>query len=632
MVKKILLFEILLFLFSPAFTQSWRSSLYPENWLPGTKDAEGRFLHDFSFAGYWGGSLPLPEPNTNVVDVSKSPYFADKTGSSDVRAAIQQALDDVGRSGGGVVYLPEGTYKLNVSAPAGNGLKISYSKVVLRGAGAGKTFLYNENSNIRNSSVITVKPVTGGDWISSGTNTVTITEDMLNPAEVIPVSSVNGFKVGDWVIIRSDVTTGFIEEHQMTSLWGTAMTGPVFYRQIVSIDPVANTLKVDAPIRYFLKQRDNARVYRVNPVLSESGIENFSIGNRETTLTGLGDLDFDKAGTGAYEIHGSYLLSVYNSVNCWIKNINTFKPAQNTGDFHLVSNGILLQRSRFITVESCFFQKPQYEGEGGNGYMFILGGNDCLIRNTRANHGRHNFDFKTMQSNGNVILRCRGENSRLASDFHMHLSMANLFDNFTASKDFLEAKFRPYGTSPSMHGHPTTQSVFWNTNGEAYPSGKTAIVESAQYGWGYIIGTRGAASAVKTTPVSGTTGSYPYDSSPEDFKEGIGKGDQLEPQSLYEDQLKGRIARNSVQSAELRPTDSSERVAVYPNPSNSGMLHIESFHEIEGYRLINLSGQIVSGNQEKQGTRFGITVAEKGLYLLVLTVSGKPVVRKVIIS
>lgn len=263
--------------------------------------------------------------------------------------------------------------------------------------------------------------------------------------------------------------------------------------------------------------------------------------------------------------------------------------------------------------------------------MFTLGGNDCLIRNSHANHGRHNFDFKTMQANGNVILRCRGENSSLASDFHMHLSMANLFDNFTANKDFLEAKFRPYGTSPSMHGFPTTQSVFWNTNGEAYPSGKTAIVESAQYGWGYVIGTRGIASAVKTTPVSGTAGNYPYDSSPEDFKEGIGKGDQLQPKSLYEDQLRRRIARNSVQANESWPSDAPDRISIYPNPSNSGLINIESAREIDGYKLINLSGLIVSENHKIKGTRFGINVSEKGLYLLVLTVSGKSIVRKMVV-
>jgi hypothetical protein len=31
---------------------SWRSKLYPENWKPGFNDGQGRFLHDFSFAGY----------------------------------------------------------------------------------------------------------------------------------------------------------------------------------------------------------------------------------------------------------------------------------------------------------------------------------------------------------------------------------------------------------------------------------------------------------------------------------------------------------------------------------------------------------------------------------------------------
>jgi hypothetical protein len=631
MIKKSLLICFCTLLFSGVFAQTWRSSLYPENWLPGFKDAESRFLHDFSYAGYRSGDVALPVITANLVDVTKAPYFADNKGISDARQAIQQAIDNVGKAGGGVVFMPEGTYKINVSATANNALKINYSNVVLRGAGAYKTFIFNENSNIRGLSVITIRPVTGGDWVYSGTNSVTITSDLLEPAQVIPVSSVAGYKVGDWVVLRADVTTGFIDEHQMAGLWGTSMVGPIFYRTIVAINAAANTLKIDAPTRYFLKKRDNARVLKVTPVLSEVGLEHFSIANKQTTIAGLGDLDFSKSGTGAYEIHGSQLIGIFNAVNCWIRNVNTYKPAENAGDFHLVSNGILLQRTRFVTVESCFFQKPQYEGEGGNGYMFILGGNDCLIKNTHANHGRHNFDFKTMQASGNVILRCRGENSRLASDFHMHLSMSNLFDNFTANKDFLEAKFRPYGTSPSMHGHPTTQSVFWNTRGEAYPSGKTAIVESSQYGWGYVIGTRGAASAVKTTPVSGTTSGYPYNTSPEDFKEGIGKGDQLEPESLYEDQLKWRIARNSVQSSGGYSL-SDEHVLVYPNPTSSGILNVESTVAIDGYQLINLNGKVVAETKSNNGTRLKIAVSERGFYMLVLNVSGKLVVKKVLVS
>lgn len=630
MNRPLLLFFLLLASVFNLSAQEWRSSLYPSNWTPGTKDSQGRFLHDYSYAGYHSGSVPLPAIQSNVMDVTRPPYNADKTGATDTRAVLQQALNDAGQAGGGVVYLPEGTYKINVSSTAGNSLKISYSNVVLRGAGVDKTFIFNENSNVRNISVINIRPLTGGDWSSSGTNPVTITTDLLQPTQLIPVSSVTGYNVGDWVIIRSDVTTGFMEEHQMTSLWGTSMTGPMFYRIIIGIDPVTNTLKLDAPTRYFLKRRDNARVYKVTPVLKEVGLEDFSFANKQTTLAGLGDLDFNTQGTGAYEVHATNFIAFNSAVNCWVKNVNTYKPVDNTGDFHLVSNALVINRCRFITIDACFFQKPQYEGEGGNGYLFILGGNDCLIKDSRANHGRHNFDFKTMQSNGNVILRCQGENSRLASDFHMHLSMANLFDSFTANKDFLEAKFRPYGTAPSMHGHPTTQSVFWNTNGEAYPTGKTFIVESAQYGWGYIIGTRGLANAVKTTPFAGTTSNYPYDSSPEDFKEGIGMGNTLQPQSLYEDQLRLRLLRQTTHADRELPA--SDRVKVYPNPAISGVLQVESRLPVDTYRLFNLSGQLIAENHEKQGNSFALTIGRKGFYILQMIIEGQTVNQKIVVN
>jgi len=525
--------------------QSWRSSLFPANWKPGFKDTAGRFLHDFSYAGYQRGEKNIPVIRKRITDITKSPYFADAAGKDDITSKLQQALNDVGKAGGGVVYLPEGTYKINVSATEKNSIKISYSNTVLRGAGVNKTFIYNDQSNIRDVSVIDVKPLSQGDWMGKGTNTVSITTDLLEPTNIIPVTSVKGFKVGDWVLLRSDVTTGFIEEHQMTNLWAKGMNGTMFYRYIIAVDKKTKSLTIDAPTRYFLKKRDNARLYIVQPLLSEVGIEHFSIANRESILPGLGDVDFGKPGTGAYEIHGSNFIRISNAIHCWINNINTYKPVENIQDIHLVSNGILLSRSRFITVDSCDFQKPQYKGEGGNGYMYILAGNDCLVKNSRGGNGRHNFDFKSMQSNGNVIFRCRAENSRLASDFHMHLSMANLFDNVTVNKDLLEAKFRPYGSLPNMHGWPTTQSVFWNTNGEAYMKGKDCIVESAQFGWGYIIGSRGPASAVKTAPFFGVLNKYTFNSSPEDFTEGIGQGDLLQPASLYEDQLQKRIKRES---------------------------------------------------------------------------------------
>src|SRR5688572_24690903 len=113
---------------------SWRSALYPVTWTPGTKDSLGRFLHDFSYAGYRGGESPPTTPAGAILDVTLAPYGADPTGATDATAAIQGAIDAAGAAGGGVVYLPPGTYQLN--APAGKPycLVLDKSNVVLRGA------------------------------------------------------------------------------------------------------------------------------------------------------------------------------------------------------------------------------------------------------------------------------------------------------------------------------------------------------------------------------------------------------------------------------------------------------------------------------------------------------------------
>ncbi|HSI83495.1 MAG TPA: hypothetical protein VK970_06905 [Candidatus Methylacidiphilales bacterium] len=53
---------------------AWRSSLYPENWKPGFEDAQGNFLHDFSYAGYHRGEIPIPDHKDAVlIDVTAEP-------------------------------------------------------------------------------------------------------------------------------------------------------------------------------------------------------------------------------------------------------------------------------------------------------------------------------------------------------------------------------------------------------------------------------------------------------------------------------------------------------------------------------------------------------------------------------
>ncbi len=518
---------------------TWRSSLYPENWKPGFTDAQGRFLHDFSYAGYQGGERPLPVRTANVIDVTKPPYNADPRGTADATVAIQSALDAAANAGGGVVFLPAGTYRISPQDKAAFALQLSGDQVVLRGAGVDHTFLYGDSLAMRAKTVILVKPQTPIWWESDGYPKVLLEQDLLKPTSVIPVADPGIFKKGDLILVRSDITQRFIDELGMTGVWKTGgkyPAGLIYSRRVTAVDASAKTIRVDVPLRGFLRVADNARIMmpKRGRLLSESGLEDFSIGMKQHPGGRL-DEDYENKlaeGTAGYAMHRATAITLDSVENTWIRRVNSYRPVGNEDNIHIQSHGIRLFRSRHVTVEDCKWRFPQYRGEGGNGYLFTLYGNDCLIKSCEGQGARHNFSFGEMSANGNVLLNFTARDGRLPSDFHMFFSLANLIDNAVCDGDIVQGTLRGSG-----HGQTTTQSVFWNTEGRRYQEnyiyrgipnkGHSFLVESHQWGDGYVIGTRGPASVVKS----------------DDFVEGEGKGDTLVPRSLYEDQLARRLGK-----------------------------------------------------------------------------------------
>jgi hypothetical protein len=158
----------------------------------------------------------------------------------------------------------------------------------------------------------------------------------------------------------------------------------------------------------------------------------------------------------------------------------------------------------------------------------MVNGNDNLIRDCIGVEGRHNFDFQRGSAVGNVIYHCTMDHGLIASDYHMYFSTANLFDSCTCDGDFLECVYRPYGGKPE-HGWGGSQNVFWNTKGLSYGRQKFIVDSQQALKEGYVIGTQGPAFAV--SPKS--TGHI----------ELVGKGEALEPASLWEDQLKRRVGK-----------------------------------------------------------------------------------------
>jgi hypothetical protein len=173
-----------------------------------------------------------------------------------------------------------------------------------------------------------------------------------------------------------------------------------------------------------------------------------------------------------------------------------------------------------------------------------------LFRDGRASDARHGIIVASQAASGDVFLRMTAARSRYADDTHRQLAHALLWDATVLDGDWLQAVNRR--STSSGAGFTATESVFWNTRvvsvhrttvnvSAGFPLG--VAVESAQWGWGYVIGTAGAATAVATRAYTNTYWSGGDVGDPRDWVEGAGRGVTLYPPSLYEAQLAARMAR-----------------------------------------------------------------------------------------
>jgi len=376
-----------------------------------------------------------------------------------------------------------------------------------------------------------------------------IVSDLTGPTKIIPVADSSAYSAGDIVLLKWDFTDGWVADHGQEAYWNSTNGYPQpcnYFRKVVSVDYVNNIITIDVPTRYSMFQRDNARVLRTTGFLSEVGIEDFSIGNVENTTGGFGNDDWLVEGTTGYEVHGSYVIKMYDSYDSWIRRVYTYQPASNsTSTCHILSNGIQVDNSFQLTLEDCYFQRTEYGG-GGNGCMFVLRSNDILVKNCIAEFNRHGFLISTANASGIVLFGCTDKRTERAtglsgidgyvpgsrsSGHHLHFSHSNLLDGCTVIDSFFSFKHRMnFGTIP--HGLTAAHCVVWNMKSSENEYLYTVETEQGRYG--YVIGTCAECPDVNNlNPATNNT-------EPLDFVEGKGNGNTLTPQSLYLDQFNKR--------------------------------------------------------------------------------------------
>ncbi len=226
--------------------------------------------------------------------------------------------------------------------------------------------------------------------------------------------------------------------------------------------------------------------------------------------------------------------------------MGSFRPTGNATNVHVLSLGMQLAPHAFrVTVRDTELAFPQYRGDGGNGYLFSILGNDALLRDSRAEHARHGFIVNN-GSSGVVFLRNTVTDSRYSDDSHRFLAHANLYDNVRLDRAWLQAVNR--GSTSGGAGFTATQHVYWNTRVRAnHATARGCAIESAQWGYGYLLGSvaeTGATARLCPTSYSNSEWAALDQGSPADETESEGR--ELFPASLYEAQLALRCARERI--------------------------------------------------------------------------------------
>ena len=491
----------------------WYSHLYPENWTPEYTDADGRFLHDFSYAGYRNGEQDLPSLD-NLSRYSVLDYGADPQGEEDATAAFHSAIEAA--IDGGVVWVPEGLYRIDGL------LRIDHSDVILAGEGPSKSRLWFT----KNTSMTDQSSITFAGTIIQGQESL-LTQDSPSRSNKMHLASSEVLEEGQDVALGWFITDDFVEEHGMSDYW-TVFNGqwvPFFRRTVAAIDE--EKIEIDVPSRYTAKLRDFASIRIEEGYISECGIQDLAVAN---SIEFSQALLFDRA----------HVIQFEGVKDCWMKNVHSFAPPEQTE--HLQSGGVKVLGSKRVTVTDSRMEQSQHRGGGGNGYLFeISQSSEILIKDSIGIAGRHNFIqnwgfgtsgcvfLRTKSLDGTAYIDEAGDLSSVGfSEFHHSLAMANLIDSSTAD-DGWKAVNRLFYSSGS--GHSATENVFWNTKGNG-------SLYSYQYGHGYVIGSTDIEIYTEVSDVYDSFGT-----APEDFSEGIGEGETLIPQSLYEDQLRRRISR-----------------------------------------------------------------------------------------
>jgi hypothetical protein len=308
----------------------------------------------------------IPTNRTRQIDVTASPYNADKTGGADATNAIQAAVNAAVAND--VVYLPAGRYRVGGVITV-NGAK---DNVTIRGAGDSTIIDARGNSYL-----FAIGPGSDYAWASDAyaypNSNNNVTAGLTKGSTVLTLPSTSAFGAGQMIQIALQNQT------DPTSLKAGAIpTASVagfgtLRRQMTRIvSKTATTVTIFPPVHFTPDSGLEARVNIIQDQLEGFGLENLYI--------------------DCSQGNNSMPVSLGQSYRSWIKGVTVYKPS---------NYGIMLNDSLNCEVRKCKVFERKADGSNGAGYLLGHVGNSLIEDNISYKIGpaiEVNFS-----STGNVI-------------------------------------------------------------------------------------------------------------------------------------------------------------------------------------------------------------------------------------
>ncbi len=473
----------------------------------------GDRVMDFSYAGYMGGGVALPEV---PVKITVQPVEGDNT------ASIQEAVDKVAAMNPhagfrGAVLLAPGDYTCSGT------ITIRSSGVVLRGSGSGDKgstlrMVGGRHPAIAINSPAEARPGGEADRREGRVLGRTLVTDAYVPsgASTFTVADANALAPGDVISIQHPVTKAWVHFMQMDDLrrdgrpqtWlGTSRRGSTL-RTIKAV--AASRVTVDIPLSDCLDTKllspPGVAVLKMAPSarVDQVGVEHLHI------QCPAMEVAYTEAPYSAIRIGGD---------DCWVRDVSCEETMNSTT---IAGRRITLQQ---VVVKHTFANLGASKPTD-----FSIEGSQILIDRCSVSGGNMYFVWTgSLQSGPNVLLSCTftGRGSRVQP--HMRWSTGLLVDGCRVPEGNID--FMNRGAMGSGHGWTMGWAVAWNCQAKAY------VIQNPPGAVNWAIGCIG----------KGAPTPRPFDSGPA-LAEGIfdSPGVPVAPTSLYLAQLAERLGTKAV--------------------------------------------------------------------------------------